>query len=154
MEALAAYWVTRPRPRRKVVLHGDPYASNVVRRRDGHLALIDFDLLTTGPPEVDLSAVLMQYKRYDGLPRVLERITNAYGAAVDEQLLAHIFAADEAISNVAGVPVGRQPRRRGGTAAQDPHVGRPGRGVELAIAPRQPREVARPPEERLNCGSP
>ena len=100
VEALAARWATRHRAHRTVVLHGDPYASNVVRRGDGRLVLIDFDLLATGPPEVDLSAVLMQYKRYDGLPRISERITDAYGATVDEQLLEHIAAADEAISNV------------------------------------------------------
>ena len=99
VSALAAYCAPRQRAFRRVVLHGDPYASNVVRRGDGRLVLIDFDLLATGPPEVDLSAVLMQYKRYDGLPRVLARITDAYGVAVDEQLLGHIAAADEAISN-------------------------------------------------------
>lgn len=100
VETLAAYWARRQPASRRVVLHGDPYASNVVRRRDRRLALIDFDLLAAGPPEVDLSAVLMQYKRYDGLPKVVERITGAYGATVDEQLLGHIAAADEAISNV------------------------------------------------------
>ena len=100
VETLAAYWARRQPASRRIVLHGDPYASNVVRRSDRRLALIDFDLLAAGPPEVDLSAVLMQYKRYDGLSRVVERITDVYGATVDEQLLGHIAAADEAISNV------------------------------------------------------
>jgi len=79
----------------RVLIHGDVYSPNVVRRGDGSLAFVDLDSVGIGPPEVDLSTVRVQYQRHDQEPHVVERIRAAYNGAVNERLLAEIYATDE-----------------------------------------------------------
>ena len=79
----------------RVLIHGDVYPPNVVRRGDGTLAFVDLDYVGIGPPEVDLSNVRVQYQRHDQEPRVMERILAAYHGEVNERLLAEIYATDE-----------------------------------------------------------
>ncbi len=79
----------------RVLIHGDAYPPNVVRRGDGTMAFVDLDYVGIGPPEVDLSTVRVQYQRHDQEPDVVERIRAAYHGAVNERLLAEIYAADE-----------------------------------------------------------
>ena len=83
-----------------VLIHGDAYPPNVVRRRDGSLAFVDLDFVGIGPPEVDLSSVRLQYERHDREPRVPQRIRAAYHGAVNDRLLALIYDADEVIELV------------------------------------------------------
>ena len=84
----------------RVLIHGDAFPTNAVRRDDGTLALIDLDYLGVGPPEVDLSAVRLQYERHDREPAVVDRIHAAYDGSVNDRLLAHVYAADEVIELV------------------------------------------------------
>ena len=101
VEALSECWAglsSEGHPR--VLIHGDTFPNNAVRLDDGTLALVDLDYLEVGPPEVDLSAALIQYVRHDQEPAALERIHAAYHGSVDDRLLAHIYAADEAIELV------------------------------------------------------
>ena len=84
----------------QVLIHGDPWPTNVVRRDDGMLALVDLDFVGIGPPEADLSAARLQFERHDQEPRVVDRIVAAYHGEVNEQLLARVYAADEAIEVV------------------------------------------------------
>ncbi len=101
VEALSVCWASlRGAGHRRVLIHGDAYPTNAVRRDDGTLALVDLDYIGVGPPEVDLSAVRMQYERYDQQPRVLDRIDAAYDGALNEGLLAQVYAADEVIELV------------------------------------------------------
>lgn len=101
VEALSSCWAgLGGEGRRRVVIHGDAFPTNAVRREDGTLALVDLDYLGVGPPEVDLSAVLLQYVRHDQEPEVLERIHNTYDGSVKDRLLAHVYAADEVIELV------------------------------------------------------
>ena len=101
VEALSECWAglsSRGHPR--VLIHGDTFPNNAVLLDDGTLALVDLDYIGVGPPEVDLSAALIQYVRHDQEPAALERIHAAYHGSVDDRLLAHIYAADEAIELV------------------------------------------------------
>ena len=101
VEALSKCWADlsdEGHPR--VLIHGDAFPDNAVRLDDGTLALVDLDYLGVGPPEVDLSAVLLQYVRHDQEPAVLDRIHAAYHGSVNDLLLAHIYAADEVIELV------------------------------------------------------
>lgn len=101
VEALSDCWALLSNEgHRRVLIHGDPYPTNVVRGDDGTLALVDLDFVAIGPPEADLSAVRLQYERHDQEPRVVDRIVAAYDGEVDEQLLARVYAADEAIEVV------------------------------------------------------
>ena len=79
----------------RVLIHGDVYSPNVVCRGNGTLAFVDLDSVGIGPPEVDLSTVRVQYQRHDQEPHVVERIRAAYNGAVNERLLAEIYATDE-----------------------------------------------------------
>lgn len=101
VEALSECWAglsSKGHPR--VLIHGDTFPNNAVRLDDGTLALVDLDYLGVGPPEVDLSAVLLQYVRHDQEPAVLDRVHAAYHGSVNDRLLAHIYAADEVIELV------------------------------------------------------
>ena len=101
VEALSEYWAgLSDEGRRRVLIHGDAFPTNAVRRDDGTLALVDLDYLGVGPPEVDLSAVLLQYERHDLEPDVRERIHDTYDGSVNDRLLARVFAADEVIELV------------------------------------------------------
>lgn len=101
VEALSEYWAgLSGEGRRRVLIHGDAFPTNAVRRDDGTLALVDLDYLGVGPPEVDLSAVLLQYERHDLEPAVRERIHDTYDGSVNDRLLALVFAADEVIELV------------------------------------------------------
>ena len=79
----------------QVLIHGDPHPPNVVRRDDGTLALVDLDFIEIGPPEVDLCCLWLQFERHDQEPRVADRILSAYHGAVNDQLMAQIYATDE-----------------------------------------------------------
>ncbi|MYB04495.1 MAG: phosphotransferase [Acidimicrobiaceae bacterium] len=101
VEALSEYWASLSgEERRRVLIHGDAFPTNAVRRDDGTLALVDLDYLGVGPPEVDLSAVLLQYERHDLEPDVRERIHDTYDGSVNDRLLARVYAADEVIELV------------------------------------------------------
>ena len=101
VEALSEYWAgLSGEERRRVLIHGDAFPTNAVRRDDGTLALVDLDYVGVGPPEVDLSAVLLQYERHDLEPDVRERIHDAYDGSVNDRLLARVYAADEVIELV------------------------------------------------------
>ena len=101
VEALSDYWARLSHGgHRRVLIHGDPWPTNVVRRDNGALALVDLDFVGIGPPEADLSAVRLQYERHDQKPRVVDRIVAAYDGEVNEQLLARVYAADEVIELV------------------------------------------------------
>ena len=101
VEALSECWAgLSGEGRRRVLIHGDAFPTNAVRRDDGTLALVDLDYLGVGPPEVDLSAMLLQYVRHDQEPAVLERIHDTYEGSVNDRLLAHVYAADEVIELV------------------------------------------------------
>ena len=96
VEALAECWAglsggAHP----QVLIHGDPYPPNVVRLGDGSLALVDLDFIEIGPPEVDLCCLWLQFERHDQEPRVSDRILAAYHGAVNDQLMAQIYATDE-----------------------------------------------------------
>ena len=96
LEALAECWAgLSGEGHPQVLIHGDPYPPNVVRRNDGTLALVDLDFIEIGPPEVDLCCVRLQYERHDLEPRVPDRILTAYDGAVNDQLMAHIYETDE-----------------------------------------------------------
>ena len=98
VEALSDYWATAIRKdHRRVLIHGDSHPTNVVRGDDGTLALVDLDFIGIGPPETDLSAARLQFERHDQEPWVVDRIVAAYDGEVDEQLLARVYATDEAI---------------------------------------------------------
>lgn len=97
VEALAECWAGlsgKAHPR--VLIHGDPYPPNAVRLGDGTLALVDLDHIEIGPPEVDLCCLWLQFERHAQEPRVTDRILAAYDGAVDDQLMARIYATDEA----------------------------------------------------------
>ncbi len=97
VEALAECWAGlsgEGHPR--VLIHGDPYPPNAVRLDDGTLALIDLDHIEIGPPEVDLCCLWLQFERYAQEPRVIDRILAVYDGVVDVQLMAQIYATDEA----------------------------------------------------------
>ena len=101
VEALSECWAgLRDDAHPQVLIHGDAYPPNVVRGSDRTLALVDLDYVGIGPPEVDLSAVQLQYERHDQEPQVRERIGVAYQGAVNDRLLAHVYAADEVIELV------------------------------------------------------
>lgn len=101
VDALSECWAgLSGEERRRVLIHGDAFPTNAVRRDDGTLALVDLDYLGVGPPEVDLSAVLLQYERHDLEPAVLERIHDTYDGSVNDRLLARVYAADEVIELV------------------------------------------------------
>lgn len=96
LEALGECWASfGGEAQSRVLIHGDTNPPNVVRRGDGTLALVDLDFVGIGPPEVDLSAVRLQYERHDREPDVVERICAAYQGAVNERLLAEIYATEE-----------------------------------------------------------
>ena len=96
LEALSECWAAfGGEARRLVLIHGDAYPDNAVRRGDGTLAFVDLDYVEIGPPEADLSAVRLQYQRHDQEPQVSERIRAAYGGAVNDRLLDEIYATDE-----------------------------------------------------------
>ena len=80
----------------RVLIHGDPYPANAVRLGDGTLALVDLDHIEIGPPEVDLSCLRLQFERYTQELQVTDRILAAYDGAVDDQLMARIYATDKA----------------------------------------------------------
>lgn len=101
VEALSDCWtILSGEAHTQVLIHGDPWPTNVVRRDNGTLALVDLDFVGIGPPEADLSAVRLQYQRHDQEPRVVDRIVAAYDGEVNEQLLARVYATDEAIEVV------------------------------------------------------
>jgi hypothetical protein len=101
VEALSGCWASlHSDGHPQVLIHGDAFPTNAVRRADGSLALVDLDYIGIGPPEVDMSAVRLQFERYDQEPRVLDRIDATYDDAVNRELLARIYAADEAIELV------------------------------------------------------
>jgi aminoglycoside phosphotransferase (APT) family kinase protein len=54
-EALDRLRVTRPRVGRPVVVHGDLHALNLWRLPDGTVALLDWELATIGPAELDVA---------------------------------------------------------------------------------------------------
>ena len=97
VETLAGCWASlSAEAHSQVLIHGDPHPPNVVRLGDGTLALVDLDFIAIGPPEVDLCCVRLQYERHDQEPRVADRILTAYDGAVNDQLMAEIYATDEA----------------------------------------------------------
>ena len=101
VEALAEHWaVLSGEDHPQVLVHGDAFPTNAVRRDDGTLAMVDLDVVEIGPAEADLSCARLQYERYDQEPRVSDRIVAAYDGAVSVQLLDRIYAADEAIELV------------------------------------------------------
>lgn len=101
VKALSDYWAAvLSKDHRRVLIHGDSHPANVVRGDDGTLALVDLDFVGIGPPEVDLSAVRLQFERHDQEPQVVDRIVAAYDGEVNEQLLARVYATDEAIEVV------------------------------------------------------
>ena len=101
VEALAEHWAASSGGHHsQVLIHGDAFPTNAVRRDDGTLAMVDLDFVGIGPPEADLSCARLQYERYDQEPRVRHRIVAAYDGAVSEDLLDRIYAADEAIEVV------------------------------------------------------
>lgn len=101
VEALSDFWaILASEAPELVLIHGDSHPTNVVRGDDGTLALVDLDFIGIGPPEADLSAVRLQYERHDEEPRVVDRLVASYAGDVNEQLLARIYATDEAIEVV------------------------------------------------------
>ena len=80
-----AWWYATARTGRLVLCHGDVHPGNVLHTAKGPV-LIDWDLLSVGPPEWDHAPLMTWTSRWGGESGVYEAFAHGYGLAVDLEI--------------------------------------------------------------------
>lgn len=79
IDALTAAWNTLPSPHAPVLLHGDAWIDNLLRRPDGNAVLCDWDSVAIGPREWDLIHSYHGQRRFGLTQHQVEDFATAYG---------------------------------------------------------------------------
>jgi aminoglycoside phosphotransferase (APT) family kinase protein len=80
VRALAAFRRTMPPPTDAVVVHGDLHGLNLWREPSGRVAVLDWELATIGPPELDLARTDLLFSLVPGaIPRAARPLVMAVG---------------------------------------------------------------------------
>jgi aminoglycoside phosphotransferase (APT) family kinase protein len=80
VRALDALRRTAPRPTDAVIVHGDLHALNLWREPNGRIAVLDWELATLGPPELDVARSELLFSLVPGvLPRPARPLIMAVG---------------------------------------------------------------------------
>ncbi|MBP2703085.1 aminoglycoside phosphotransferase family protein [Microbispora sp. RL4-1S] len=114
-----------------VLLHGDAWIDNLVRRRDGHVMLLDWDGVAVGPREWDLVHTYHGQRRFGLSADDVDDFARAYGS--DLRLwpgyatlmeIRDMYAVGIHIRNASGDPFSRQelPRRLDSLTRGDGHA--------------------------------
>jgi aminoglycoside phosphotransferase (APT) family kinase protein len=89
-EALERLRATRPREGRPVVVHGDLHALNLWRRPEGSIAVLDWEMATIGPAELDVARSALMLRLVPGeLPRVARPMIMRLGRRAEAAFVAN-----------------------------------------------------------------
>jgi len=114
-----------------VLLHGDAWIDNLLRRRDGRAVLCDWDGVAVGPREWDLVHTYHGQRRFGLSAADVDEFARAYGCDLREwpgfgtlMEIRDMYAIGIHIRNAAGDPFSRQelPRRLDSLTRGDGHA--------------------------------
>lgn len=119
IDDLTAQWETLPFAEPPVIVHGDAWIDNLLRHRDGHPVLCDWDSVAIGPREWDLVHSHHGEKRFGLRSSDIDGFTNAYGYDLREwagyetlMAIRDLYAIGIHIRNAHGDPFSHRELRR------------------------------------------